>query len=559
MFRSSCSTSTPKVAREGLERARKLKPDPFFTPAAAALVTTGGFDADLDQLKTCDWIVEAVVERLDVKQALLARVEAVVGPDASSAPTRRASRSPRSPRAAVDDFRRHWLGTHFFNPPRYLQLLEIIPTAETDPAVVERRSPQFADRRLGKGVVVAKDTPNFIANHIGCTASCGSCEALETGDYTIEEIDAITGPAIGRPKSATFRTMDIAGVDVLRHVLRNLGERPGADEATRQAFAVPPLVARARRARLGRREGRPGLLQAREGRGRQERDPRARSGDDGVPAAADGQVAVDRGGESDRERPASASRRCSSARTRSASSCAPRWARHSSTARRSPPRSPTPSTTWTGRCGGGSGGSSGPFETWDAIGVKEVIAACGVTDVPPLVQQVLDRGANRFRDGELPAQSPELVLLKAAKEAKKVVKKNPGASLVDLGDGVLCLEFHSKMNAIGGDTVSMMMAGVKEAEQNFKALVVGNDAQHFSAGANLMLLLLEAQEGNWDEVDLMIRAFQNATMALRYANVPVVVAPAGLTLGGGCEMALHGAACRQPARPTWAWSKSASA
>ena len=188
----------------------------------------------------------------------------------------------------------------------------------------------------------------------------------------------------------------------------------------------------------------------------------------------------------------------------------------------------------------GFGWEIGPFETWDAIGVKEVLEACAVTDVPPLVQQVLDRGANAFREGALPPLSPELVLLSASKAAGKVVKKNAGATLVDLGDGVLCLEFHTKMNAIGADTVQMMVAGVKEAEQNFQALVVGNDATNFSAGANLMLLLLEAQEGNWDEVDLMIRAFQNATMALRYANVPVVVAPAGLTLGGGCETALHG-------------------
>ena len=189
----------------------------------------------------------------------------------------------------------------------------------------------------------------------------------------------------------------------------------------------------------------------------------------------------------------------------------------------------------------GFGWELGPFATWDAIGVKEVLAACPGADVPPLVQQVLDRGANRFRDGGVPPQAPELALLATAKASRGVVKKNAGASLVDLGDGVLCLEFHSKMNAIGGDTLAMIDAGVKEAEANHQALVVGNDSTNFSVGANLMLLLLEAQEGNWDDLEMMIRAFQKGTMTLKYAGVPVVVAPAGLALGGGCEVTLHGA------------------
>jgi 3-hydroxyacyl-CoA dehydrogenase len=182
----------------------------------------------------------------------------------------------------------------------------------------------------------------------------------------------------------------------------------------------------------------------------------------------------------------------------------------------------------------------GPFETWDAIGIKEVLDACKVDDLPPLVREALARGKNRFRDDGLPPAAPDLQILKTARAACKTLKKNPGASLVDLGDGVLCVEFHSKMNAIGPDTGQMVLAGIQEAEKNFRALVIGNDAPNFSVGANLMLVLLEAQEGNWDDIDLMIRQFQNANMALRYANVPVVVAPAGMTLGGGCEVALHG-------------------
>jgi 3-hydroxyacyl-CoA dehydrogenase len=230
-----------QVARDGLERAKALKPDPFFTPATHALVRTGGFDEDLAAISACDWIIEAIVERLDVKQSLFARVEPHRGADAIVSSN--TSGIPISALAAgrSDGFRQHFLGTHFFNPPRYLHLLELIPTPETDPAVLVLVR-TFAESRLGKGVVIAKDTPNFIANHLGLYGVMQIFRALESGDYTIEEIDAMTGPAIGRPKSATFRTMDIAGIDVLAHVARNLAERLDSPE-DRRSFELPPLVA----------------------------------------------------------------------------------------------------------------------------------------------------------------------------------------------------------------------------------------------------------------------------------------------------------------------------
>src|SRR5512135_922658 len=230
---------TPVVAREGLERVRKLKPDPFFTTDAAKLVRTGGFDEDMQRLADCDWIIEAVVERLDIKQSLLARVDAVRQPGSIVSSNTSGLPIAQIAEGRSDDFRRHWLGTHFFNPPRYLSLLEVIPTAETDPEVVKTIT-EFGDYRLGKGVVIAKDTPNFIANHIGLYGVIRIMQVLASGRYSIEEIDAITGPAIGRPKSATFRTMGIAGIDVLGHVARNLEER--IPEEDRAAFALPPLV-----------------------------------------------------------------------------------------------------------------------------------------------------------------------------------------------------------------------------------------------------------------------------------------------------------------------------
>jgi 3-hydroxyacyl-CoA dehydrogenase len=485
---------TRDAAREGLARARQLRPDPFFTPSTHTLIRTGGFDEDLADIAQCDWTIEAIVERLDLKQSLFERLEphrranAVVSSNTSGIPIG-ALAEGRS-----EGFRRHFLGTHFFNPPRYLRLLEIIPTPDTDAAVVEAIS-GFAERRLGKGVVIAKDTPNFIANHLGLHGVMLIFRALATGEFTIEEIDAMTGPAIGRPKSATFRTMDIAGIDVLAHVARNLSERLSTAE-DRAMFQVPPLVeAMVARGWIG-----------------------AKSGQGFYRKTATGEILT-----------------------------------------------LNPTTM--------------EYRAKEAVHLPALDAARSIEDVGVRVQKLLDGNdkVGQFlratltpsldyaeRIAPMVARSPADVdramrwgfgwelgpfelrglstetpsALRAAK-ATHLVRRNAGATLVDLGDGVLCVEFHSKMNAIGGDTIEMLHAGVREAATNFSALVVANDAVNFSAGANLMLLLLEAQEGNWDEVDMMIRAFQGATMALKHSDVPVVAAPAGLALGGGCEIVLH--------------------
>jgi len=484
---------TREAAREGLDRAKALKPDPFFTPATHALIKTGGFDEDLNAITQCDWIVEAVVERLDIKQSLFSRIEPVRRPDAIVS-----SNTSGIPVSALADgrsvaFRQHFLGTHFFNPPRYLRLLEVIPNADTDPAVLDAVV-TFADDRLGKGVVVAKDTPNFIANHLGLFGVMQVFRALATGDYTIEEIDAITGPAIGRPKSATFRTMDIAGIDVLAHVARNLADRLESP-ADRSLFDLPPLVAElVTRGWVGAKAGQGFYKKAADGEiltldpAAMEYRPKQAVRLPSLDAAR----SIDDVGERIRtlvnghDKVGQFLRATLVPTLEYAERVAPQIAHERGDVDNA--------MRW------GFGWELGPFETLKRLGSEST---------------------------------------RIATPSKSVVKKNAGASLVDLGDGVLCVEFHSKMNAIGGDTIQMLQAGVKEASANFAALVVGNDAVNFSAGANLMLLLLEAQEGNWDEVDLMVRAFQGATMALKYADVPVVVAPAGLALGGGCEIALH--------------------
>ena len=509
------------AARQGLERAKALKPDPFFTKSTPALIRTGSFD-DLSGLRSCDWIIEAVVERLDVKQALIERVEreapasAIVSSNTSGIPIARIAEG-RS-----DAFRKRWLGTHFFNPPRYLPLLEVIPTADTDGEVL-RTIIGFADRRLGKGVVVAKDTPGFIANRLGIYGLMQVFKAMEASGLTVAEVDAITGPAIGRPKSATFRTMDLAGIDILAAVARDLATRlPAAEQP---AFALPAVVDQlVARGWHGSKTGRGFYRKTETGEievldlalmeYRPSERPRF--------PASDAARGIEDTGERIRTLFAGKDKVGEFLRATLAPTLlyAARIAGEVASSRDDVDRA----MRW------GFGWELGPFETLRAIGVDAVAAALGEAgaDAHTLLSEAAASSADT-----------RSTLVKSARAGNRVVRKNAGASLVDLGDGVLRVEFHSKMNAIGGDTIDMLRRGVKEAADNFAALVVGNDGLHFSAGANLMLLLLEAQEGNWDEVDLMVRAFQGATMGLRNADVPVVVAPAGLALGGGCEIVLH--------------------
>ena len=540
---------TNDAAAQGLQRARALKPDSFFTPEAVTLVTTASFDEGLPRLSDADWIIEAVIEQLDIKRDLLARVDAarrkgaIVSSNTSGIPIATLAEG-RS-----DDFRQHWLGTHFFNPPRYLHLLEIIPTAETTRDVVAAVT-SFADHRLGKGVVVAKDSPNFIGNHLALYGVIRMLQTVASGEFTIEEVDAITGPALGRPKSATFRTLDLAGVDVLGHVVRNLHERLD-DEKARAAFVLPPFVERM----IAK-----GLIGEKAGQGFYKRvKPPA-----GAPASTQSEIlTLDpatleyRSRQSPRLGSIEAAKSIADVRERVRTlfnakdkvgqflrdTLAPTlvYAAHVAPAIAHSPDDVDRVMRW------GFAWELGPFELLDAIGIATVIEATREISPelleaggPALLQEALDADRTQLREGSVPPAGPDLQILRSARDQSRIVKKNAGASLVDLGDGVLCVEFHSKMNAIGADTIQMLQIGVREAARNFAALIVGNEAEHFSAGANLMLVLLEAQEGNWDEIDLMVRTFQQATAALRYADVPVVVAPGGLTLGGGCEIALHG-------------------
>jgi 3-hydroxyacyl-CoA dehydrogenase len=504
---------TREAARTGLDRARQLKPDPFFTPASLDRVRTAGFDTDIAIINDADWIIEAVIERADAKRPLLASVDEARRPGSIVSSNTSGLSISGLAEGRSPDFRRHWLGTHFFNPPRYLSLLELVATLDTDPHVIATIR-DFADRRLGKNVVIAKDTPGFIGNHVAMFGLVRMFEALASGQFSVEEIDAMTGPAIGRPKSATLRTVDIAGLDVLVNVASDLAARlpPGRSSQ----FRFPPFVDEmVERGWIGEKAGRGFYERRKDPSGetdiwaldpqRMEYRPRQSVKLPSLEMAAplplhermqklfDGK---DRVGEF--------LRGTLEPTLRYAAAVAPEIADSIDDVDRA--------MRW------GYGWPLGPFELWDAIGL----------DHKP------------FRSAPLPPAAPELEILRTAREERRLVASNAGASLIDLGDGVLAASLHSKMNAIGRDALEMLQRGLREAAQNFSALVVAAEGQHFSVGANLVLLLLDAQEGNWEELDAAIREFQQTTRALRYSEVPVVVAPFGMTLGGGCEIALHG-------------------
>jgi 3-hydroxyacyl-CoA dehydrogenase len=529
---------TYAAAQSGIMRLRSLQPDPLFLPDRLELITPASLDeADLDassDLALADWVVEAIIESLDAKRALLDRIGPRLGAHAVLS-----SNTSALPLASVGaglppELQRRFLGTHFFNPPRYVRLVELIPTATTDTAVVDQVR-RFLDRRLGKGVVVARDRPGFIANRIGIAGALRLVDALATGVATVEEIDAVTGPLIGRPRSATFRTLDIVGLDVFRAVASDLG----ADRPDPAAVPSPGLVLIGQmvaRGWLGDKAGQ-GFYRRVTTNGETERlaidartleyRPVART----LGSSLDAVRAVDDVAERTRRLwvapgwPGEIVRASVGATLVDAADVATSVAGSIDDIDRA--------MRW------GFGWEIGPFETWDAIGIAQVLATLAVPAPAGPVAVAVAAGRGTLRDGPLPPAGPGITLARAARAAGRVVASNPGASLLDLGDGVFAVEFHSKMNTIGGDVLEMLHRGVARAEAEGQALVIGHDADPFSAGANLMLLLLEAQEGNWDEVDAMVRAFQGATQALKYAAVPVVAAPAGLALGGGCEVCLH--------------------
>jgi 3-hydroxyacyl-CoA dehydrogenase len=541
------------AARKGIETAAKQRPTAFYVDAAKALITPGSFDEHLASIAHCDWIIEAVTEKLEVKRAIWQRVAAVRRPG-----TVVSTNTSGIPLASIcdgfpEEFRTHFLGTHFFNPPRYLHLVEVIPGPATDPAVMQSIG-DFCDVRLGKGVVPCKDTPNFIANRIGSFYGSTVYKLTVEGDYTVEEVDALTGPLIGVPKTASFRLLDVVGLDVWAFVSQNLYDLV-PDDPWRERFLPPAFLARM----LDR-----GWLGEKSGQGFYKR-----VGPKKEIWAIDWKTLEYHPAETVTFPSLDAAKRIEdlpnrlrflvSANDRAGSLL---WKLFSDVFLYSAERIPEiadrvveidRAMRW------GYAQTFGPFELWDALGFVDIcdrieregralpenilrMRKSGATSfyrhadancVP--ITEYFDLGTS-YRELE---PRPGVLSLRDMKRARGVVHSSPEASLVDLGDGVLCCEFHSKANALADEALSMLLAGLEETDRNFEALVIANDGENFSAGANLALLLSFTENAEWNKADTAIRRFQECNMALKYSSKPVVAAPFARVLGGGAEVALH--------------------
>lgn len=533
-----------RIAATSIQKLLKQKPAPLTVKGNIDFIEAGNLEDDLPRLSEVDWVIEVVVENLAVKQKVFAEVDkhrkqgSIISSNTSGISVEAMAKG-RS-----DDFRKHFLGTHFFNPPRYLKLLEVIPTKDTDEKVLSFMK-TFGEDVLGKGVVEAKDTPNFIANRIGTYGLLVTVQQMLKGGYSVGEVDSVTGPLIGRPKSATFRTLDVVGLDTFAHVAKNVYDQ--VDGKEKEVFEVPAFMQKMLdKGWLGSKSGQgfykkegktilelnpetfeyeekkkitcPSIELAKQAKGLNDKLKALIYSEDRaglllqnitIPTLiysaellgdiADDIVAIDR---------------------------AMKW---------------------------GFGWEVGPFELWDAIGVKqsiEIMETKGFS-VPAWVKEMVEKGNETFYrkengvlffyfNGEYRQvrKNAKVIDLKTHKEVNGVIKKNSGASLIDLGDDVALLEFHSKSNAIGLDIIQMINFAIDEVEKNYKGLVIGNQGKNFCVGANLGMILMEAQDDNFFEIDLVIRKFQQAMMRIKYCKKPVVAAPFGMALGGGAEICL---------------------
>ncbi|HTU50272.1 MAG TPA: 3-hydroxyacyl-CoA dehydrogenase NAD-binding domain-containing protein [Acidobacteriaceae bacterium] len=545
------------LAARSLENLKKAKPPAFVDPAVVRRITVGNFEDDLDKLQACDWILEAVAENLEIKRALLNKVapyirdHAIVSTNTSGLPVGLIAKD------MPESFRRRWLGTHFFNPPRYMRLVEFIVTPETDARVVASVE-NFARMHLGKMVVHAHDTPNFIANRIGTFVMLNTFRTMLEQGLSIEETDALTGAAIGWPKTGTFRLADMVGIDVLVNVARNFGASSRDERADVEIPAVLEQIFE--RKWFGDKTGH-GFYKKQPGaEGKEER------------------LVLDL--HSLEYRPAERVKMPALEMEKSNESAA---ARIRALLAADPDRDQVTKFYWrilpelwgyaANRIGevadtvididramrAGFNWELGPFEMWDAAGFVETVEKMRARGqaIPPVVERMVSAGViswYRNESGEFfdvdsekyrpVVEPPDTWSVARAKRAHGVVEKNPGASLIDLGNGIACIEFHSKMNTLGEDIVGFVQRALgpgSDATRNFRGFVISNDAANFSVGANLMQVLLAIQDEEWDELDRYVREFQAMTQAIRFCVRPVIVAPSGMCLGGGAEVALHAA------------------
>ena len=542
------------AAIKGIENAAKLRPAGFFVDTGVALVTPGNFEDDLARVADADWIIEAVTENLEIKRDLWARVLKLAKPDAILSTNTSGIPLAQISGGWPDEAQQRFCGTHFFNPPRYLHLLEVVPGAKTAAEVLAFVS-DFGDRHLGKGIVPCKDTPNFIANRIGSFWGGTVGKIMMEGGYSVEEVDVITGPLIGLPGTASFRLLDLVGLDIWKHVGENLYHAVPEDKWRDRFLMAESHKKMLANGWLGDKSGQgyykkvgkekaihvidwktleyaplakvkfPSAEQAKQleelpARLRMLVASKDRVGDflwklyadlfiycaERIPEISDRIVEIDRG---------------------------MKW---------------------------GYAHKMGPFELWDALGFAAVCQRLDEDkrEIPASIEAMRKTGAKSFYEtadsGGNPGKRyfdlgknaftdlearPGVTVLANVKRARGVMKSNAGASLIDLGDGVVCVEFHSKMNTLGEDNFAMMYEGLAALDKGYEAMVIANQSSDFSVGANLMMVVMAAQEEEWDDLAMGIHRFQQVNMALKYASKPVVAAPFGRTLGGGCEISLH--------------------
>ena len=563
------------LAKEGLARARKARPTPLYRPINADRIAAGSLDELEDAVADADWVLEAVVEDLDVKRDLLGRVDEALG-KRPEAPTITTNTSALSVRAMAEGrsvaFRKAFLGTHFFNPPRYTRLLELVPTDGTEPERIAWLE-AFASRHLGKGTVRAKDTPAFIANRLGTHGMLTALALAQELGLGPDEVDDLTGPLLGRPRSATFRTLDLVGLDVALAVADHC-HAALPDDPERDRFETPPVLRQlVERGALGEKAG-AGFYRREDGEilaldlETLEYRPRRRVSSPTVERARN-EAELGRRLSSLIEPDDAAGRflwRLLSTALRYVAAVGPEIADDAWTVDQA--------MRW------GFGWELGPFQTWDALGPAslverietegEVEPATGAAVVPELARTVAAGPGSFYRNGDdgvrealvlatasyrrVPTRTGALDPAERRAAARRSglpeLPRNASASMVDLGEGILGLELHGKLNIIGLDTIELLMQGIDLAERAYDGVVIGTRAADFSAGANLALLLLEAEEGEWDELDQVVRRFQQATQRMRYSSAPVVVAPRGRTLGGGAELCFA-AARRQALAETY--------
>lgn len=538
-----------RLASKAVAALPKSSTAPLYRADDAARITPGNTEDHLAQLRDADWIIEVVTERLDIKKSILKQIKSVrkVGAIVST------NTSGISVNAMAEDcgeeFRRHFLGTHFFNPPRHMKLLEIIPGYDTDPEITAFMV-QFCTKRLGKGVVVAKDTPNFIANRIGTYGLLVTLQEMIRGGYTVEEVDAATGPVLGRPKSATFRTLDLVGIDTFVHVARNVYDQAPAGKE-REVFAVPEVMEQlVARGWIGEKSGQGFYKKIKGEQGSQilslhldsmEYHPVAKVSSGSLEAAK----AV-KGARKKVKAFLSTPDRYSELAWHVLKQVLVYAAEKLGEIADSV-QDVDNAMKW------GFNWELGPFETWDLIGLPASVQrmeAEGLT-VPAWVKEWIASGNRSFyktEEGQLfhyhkgayrgVEIEPEQISLSLLKQQNRIIRANSGANLIDLGDDVACLEFTSPNNAIGADILVMIQQSVDEVRVNYRGLVIANEGRNFCVGANLMLMLMEAQSGDWDEVDDIIHLFQGSMMKLKQLEKPVVAAPHRMTLGGGVEACL---------------------